>query len=103
RGWDTPRIARAFIQLMTRLGYSRYGAQGGDWGAQVTTRIGALDPEHCAAIHLNMPLADRPDEPVVLSDADKAGLAALQQFQREESGYAIEQSTKPQTIGAALN
>ena len=40
--------------LMSRLGYSRYGAQGGDWGAQVTTRIGALDPEHCAAIHLNM-------------------------------------------------
>src|SRR5262245_20113960 len=54
RGWDVPRIARAFIELMTRLGYARYGAQGGDWGAQVTTRIGALDPEHCAGIHVNM-------------------------------------------------
>jgi microsomal epoxide hydrolase len=103
RGWDVPRVARAFIDLMARLGYTRYGAQGGDWGAQVATRIGVLDPEHCAAIHLNMPLADRPDEPVELSDDDKAGLAALAQFSREESGYALEQSTKPQTLGAALN
>ena len=102
-GWDAARIARAFAELMNRLGYSRYGAQGGDWGAQVTTRIGALDAAHCAAIHLNMPIADRPDEPVPLSDDDKAGLAALAQFQREESGYALEQSTKPQTLGAALN
>jgi epoxide hydrolase len=102
-GWDVPRVARAFITLMDRLGYARYGAQGGDWGAQVTTRIGAMDPEHCAAIHLNMPLGSRPAETVELSEADQAGLAALQQFQREESGYAIEQSTKPQTIGAALN
>ena len=103
RGWDVPRIARAFIELMARLGYSRYGAQGGDWGAQVATRIGVLDVEHCAAIHVNMPIGDRPDEPAELSDDDRAGLVALQQFQREESGYAIEQSTKPQTLGAALN
>ncbi|HWS45625.1 MAG TPA: epoxide hydrolase, partial [Acidimicrobiia bacterium] len=53
RGWDVPRVARAFIELMARLGYSRYGAQGGDWGAQVATRIGALDAQHCAAIHVN--------------------------------------------------
>ncbi len=49
---------------MARLGYARYGAQGGDWGAQVATRIGALDPEHCAAIHLNMAIAGPPEEPV---------------------------------------
>jgi pimeloyl-ACP methyl ester carboxylesterase len=103
RGWDTWRIARAFVELMDRLGYTRYGAQGGDWGAQVTTRIGALDPQHCAAIHLNMPIADRPEDPVPLTEHDKAGLAALQQFRREESGYAIEQATKPQTLGVALN
>ncbi len=102
-GWDVVRIARAFAELMRRLGYDRYGAQGGDWGAQVATRIGALDAGHCAALHLNMPIADSPDEPVALSDDDKAGLAALAQFQREESGYALEQSTKPQTLGAALN
>ncbi|HUV09505.1 MAG TPA: epoxide hydrolase, partial [Acidimicrobiia bacterium] len=103
RGWDPWRIARAFAELMDRLGYDRYGAQGGDWGAQVATRIGALDPEHCAAIHLNMPIADPPDEPVPLSDDDKAGLVALREFQREGAGYANVQSTRPQTVGVALN
>jgi epoxide hydrolase len=103
RGWDVWRIAAAFVELMRRLDYPRYGAQGGDWGAQVATRIGALDPEHCAAIHLNMPIADRPDVPVPLTEEDKAGLGALQQFRLEESGYALEQSTKPQTLGVALN
>jgi pimeloyl-ACP methyl ester carboxylesterase len=103
RGWDPWRIARAFAALMGRLGYARYGAQGGDWGAQVVTRIGALDPEHCAALHTNMPLADPPRETVPLGDRDKADLAAMQQFAREESGYAQEQGTKPQTLGVALN
>ncbi len=103
RGWDPWRIARAFVDLMGRLGYTRYVAQGGDWGAQVATRIAALDPQHCVAIHLNMPLAERPDEPVTLSDDDKADLAAIAAFAREGSGYALEQSTKPQTVGAALN
>src|SRR5262249_43064021 len=95
-GWDATRIARAFIELMGHRGYDRYGAQGGDWGAQVATRIGILDPEHCAAIHLNMPIAERPSEPVELSERDQADLAAMQSFQRDESGYALEQSTKPQ-------
>lgn len=103
RGWNVQRIARAFVELMGRLGYSRYGAQGGDWGAQVSTRIGALDPEHCAAIHLNMPIADPPEDRVPLSDVDKADLTAMQSFQREESGYALEQATKPQTLGVGLN
>jgi len=103
RGWDVPRIARSFIELMSRLGYTRYGAQGGDWGAQITTRIGALDPQRCAAIHLNMPIATQPESPVPLSDAEKADLAAMAQFQREESGYAMQQGTRPQTLGVALN
>ncbi len=103
RGWNVQRIARAFVELMGRLGYSRYGAQGGDWGAQVSTRIGALDPEHCAAIHVNMPIADPPEDRVPLSDVDKADLTAMRTFQREESGYALEQATKPQTLGVGLN
>jgi len=103
RGWDPSRVAVAFTELMDRLGYERYGAQGGDWGAQVATRIGALDPQHCAAIHLNMPLAERPDEPVPLSEAEQADLAVIAHFRREESGYAQEQGTKPQTLGVALN
>lgn len=103
RGWDVPRIARAFAELMRRLGYSRYGAQGGDWGAQVATVIGVLDAPRCTAIHLNMPLAVRPDEPVELSAQDEADLAALARFRREEAAYAQEHATKPQTLGAALN
>ena len=103
RRWGPSRVAAAFTELMDRLGYTRYGAQGGDWGAQVATRIGALDPQHCVGIHLNMPLADRPDEPEPLSDAEQADLAVIAHFRREESGYAQEQGTKPQTLGVALN
>jgi pimeloyl-ACP methyl ester carboxylesterase len=103
RGWDVQRIARAFVELMRRLGHVRYGVQGGDWGAQVATRIGALDPEHCAGIHLNMPIASRPKDPGELTDEEKADLAAMARFQREEAGYALEQGTKPQTLGVGLN
>jgi len=103
RGWDTWRIARAFVELMDRLGYERYGAQGGDWGAQVATRIGAIDADHCAALHLNMPIADPPQEKVPLTQEDLADLASLKQLSRDEAGYASEQSTKPQTVGVALN
>ena len=102
-GWDVRRIAEAFIGLMDRLGYARYGAQGGDWGAQVTTRIAALDPEHCAAIHLNMPVGTRPAEPGPLTDEEQADLADMAQFTRQEAAYANEQGTKPQTLGVGLN
>ena len=69
-GWGTGRIADAWDQLMARLGYPRYAAQGGDWGAQVTTALGMRHPEHLAGIHLNMPIAfpDPADGP-----ADRAG------------------------------
>ena len=102
-GWDVRRIARAFVELMDRLRYPRYGAQGGDWGAQVTTRVGALDPGHCVAIHLNMPIGTPPDSAGALTDEEQADLAAMQGFMRDESAYAGEQGTKPQTVGAALN
>jgi epoxide hydrolase len=102
-GWDPRRIALAFAELMGRLGYPRYAAQGGDWGAQVTTWIGALDADHCAAIHLNMPIGSPPAEPVTLSAEEQADLASMQQFQRDEAAYANEQGTKPQTLGAALD
>jgi len=102
-GWNVERIARAFIELMRCLGYTRYGAQGGDWGSQVATAIGALDPEHCAAIHLNMVFANRPDEPVDLTEEEQADLVAMKQFIREESAYAQLQGTKPQTLGVGLN
>ena len=88
---------------MGRLGYERYGAQGGDWGAQIATRIGAYDPTHCIALHLNMPIGSPVQDSGPLSQAEQADLAAMQRFQREESGYANEQGTKPQTLGAGLN
>lgn len=103
RGWDVLRVAHAFLSLMRRLGHARYVVQGGDWGAQIATRIGALDPERCIALHLNMPLASRPERAPPLSDEDKADLAAMARFQRDESGYALLQGTKPQTLGVALN
>ena len=59
-GWDIARVARAFVDLMERLGYDRYGAQGGDWGAQITTRMAIVDSEHCVGLHLNMPIAGPP-------------------------------------------
>lgn len=103
RGWDVRRVARAFVELMARLGYSRYGAQGGDWGAQIATRIAALEPERCIALHVNMALATRPKDAGPLTDEEKADLAAMARFQREEAGYALLQSTRPQTLGVALN
>jgi pimeloyl-ACP methyl ester carboxylesterase len=104
RGWDIVRIARAFVELMARLGYARYGAQGGDWGAQIATRIGAFDPEHCAGIHLNLTVAGRArDDGPPLTDEEQADLATMARFQSEEAGYAGEQGTKPQTLGVALN
>jgi len=102
-GWDPTRMARAFIELMERLGYTRYGAQGGDWGAQVTTLIGAFDPDHCAGIHLNMPLARPPKEPGELTEDEQADLAYLAHFRKEEAAYSLEQGTKPQTLGVGLN
>jgi pimeloyl-ACP methyl ester carboxylesterase len=102
-GWDVRRIAAAFVELMDRLGYARYGAQGGDWGAQVATRIAARDPAHCVALHLNMAIAGPPDDAVPVTEEEQAGLAAMARFQREESAYAQLQGSKPQTLGMALN
>ncbi len=102
-GWDIRRVAHAFVELMRRLGYTRYGAQGGDWGAQIATRLAALDPEHCAALHLNMPIAAPPPEPLPVTEEEQAGLAAMAAFQRDEGAYAQLQGTKPDTLGMALN
>jgi pimeloyl-ACP methyl ester carboxylesterase len=101
RGWDVQRVAEAFIVLMERLGYARYGAQGGDWGAMVTTQLGRLDPAHCAGIHLNMVMA-LPQDGTPLSEAEKHRVEAARRFQQEETGYQQIQGTKPQTLGYGL-
>jgi len=106
RGWDLQRMAEAFAALMGRLGYQRYGAQGGDWGALITTHLGLLDPEHVAGIHLNMPMALPPqggDPQEGLTEEEKADLAHHAWFEQQETGYQRIQGTKPQTLGFALN
>ena len=88
---------------MARLGYPRYGAQGGDWGAQVTTALGMRHPEHLAGIHLNMPIAfPDPATPASLTEREQAALAAIEPLQEWDSGYSKEQSTRPQTLGYGL-
>jgi pimeloyl-ACP methyl ester carboxylesterase len=103
RGWDTKRTAAAWSELMARLGYDRYGAQGGDWGAVVTTDIALHDPSHCAAIHLNMPLA--PPDPETMNDlteGERASLASMKHYDDFDSGYMKLQSTRPQTLAYGL-
>jgi pimeloyl-ACP methyl ester carboxylesterase len=102
-GWDTGRIAGAWARLMARLGYARYGAQGGDWGAAVTANLGQQEVEHLAGIHLNMAVA-APDQSTFgeLTEAEQAALAALKHYQDWDSGYSKEQSTRPQTLGYGL-
>ena len=102
-GWSVERIARAWATLMERLGYGRYGAQGGDWGAMVTASLGHQDPAHVAGIHLNMPLA-APGS-FDLTDLTPEEVAALESFADHRSwgtGYSKEQSTRPQTVGYGL-
>ena len=102
-GWNVQKIADTWSALMRRLGYEHYLAQGGDWGAMVTTAIGQRDPEHCSAIHLNMPIA-LPDPETMgdLSEAEKSALAGIQHYQDWDSGYSKQQSTRPQTLGYGL-
>jgi len=102
-GWNVNRIADAWGVLMRRLGYQRYVAQGGDWGAVVTTCIGSRDAEHCAGIHLNMPITiPDPDTMNELTPQEQGALASIQHYQQWDSGYSKQQSTRPQTLGYGL-
>jgi pimeloyl-ACP methyl ester carboxylesterase len=102
-GWGLTRVASAWSQLMAALDYGRYGAQGGDWGAAVTMAIGAQDTEHCAGVHLNMAIAPpTADDMADLSPTEQAALDAMAHYDRWESGYMKEQSTRPQTLGYGL-
>jgi len=100
-GWGVEKIAEAWEELMARLGYGRYAAQGGDWGSAITACIGAQDPEHCAGIHLNMVNA-RPTDRENLTEQEQAALESLKHYQDWDSGYSKQQATRPQTLGYAL-
>jgi microsomal epoxide hydrolase len=103
RGWDTRRIATAFGELMARLGYDRYGAQGGDWGAMISTQLGLLDP-HVCGVHLNLVIAGPPagDDLSGLSESQLQSLSEVDRFLKEGSAYSQIQGTRPQTIGYLL-
>jgi pimeloyl-ACP methyl ester carboxylesterase len=103
-GWDAGRIARAWAELMHRLGYARYVAQGGDQGAGVTDAMGSQAPAGLIGIHLNFlrqALAAVTAMPAD-SDDERAAVAAINTFRTSGFGYFLEQTTRPQTIGYAL-
>ncbi len=102
-GWDAARIGRAWGELMARLGYDRYVAQGGDWGAMVTTCMGISETEHCAAIHVNLVIAaPDPDTMDSMTELEQKALAAIDYYDKQDSGYSKQQSTRPQTLGYGL-
>jgi pimeloyl-ACP methyl ester carboxylesterase len=105
KGWNAVRTGKAWGELMRRLGYPRYAAQGGDWGSFVSQETARFDPEHCFAIHLNFVFTPPPSAEA-LAEMDEEAAAMFAEFQHyvgEESGYAQIQGTKPQTLGYALN
>ncbi|WP_329139012.1 epoxide hydrolase [Streptomyces sp. NBC_01476] len=102
-GWGFPRIADAWITLMDRLGYQRWGAQGGDLGCAVTDEIGRAAPDGCVGLHLNFAMF--PPTPEEIKDAtaqEQAMLDSAGWFWENLSGYARQQATRPQTIGYSL-
>ena len=109
-GWDPPRIARAWTTLMKRLGYTRFAAQGGDWGAMVVDVMGTQAPTELLGIHLNWSFAVPPDIdkaiqtgsplPSDLSADERRACEQLDFFYKHGVGYALEMATRPQTIYA---
>jgi len=99
-GWDVRRVAVAWKELMARLGYTRYGAQGGDWGSMISSQLGVVDPEHVAGVHLNMVLGLPGDAP--LTETEQADMAATAAFREKGSAYQQIQGKNPQTLGYGL-
>ena len=104
-GWDPTRVAGAWAQLMARLGYDRYGAQGGDWGSIVSQALGRVDAEHVIGVHLNFMPTDpvgTPGELDSLGPDEKARLDRNLQLQAEGGAYFALQASRPQTLAFAL-
>ena len=103
-GWDPGHTARAWAELMSRLGYTRFVAQGGDLGAIVTDVMGRQAPEGLVGIHMNLLVTTlgAPTPPQGDTEEERAALEAINTFTTSGFGYFLEQSTRPQTIGYAL-
>jgi pimeloyl-ACP methyl ester carboxylesterase len=105
-GYSPARIARIVAQLMARLGYARYGAQGGDWGAAIVRQLGLVDREHLIGVHSNMCVANPPPGPNPnegVPESDLKRVQAAQARSANELGYFQIQSTRPMTVGYGLN
>lgn len=109
-GWTAHRVATAWAELMRRLGYARYGAQGGDLGAIISPALGRVEPDGVVGVHVNAasigfmpfpPLSEA--ELAELSESERRRVQRIQAFMDEEFGYAQLQSTRPQTLAYALN
>ncbi|MFC7531931.1 epoxide hydrolase family protein [Actinoplanes sp. GCM10030250] len=103
RGWDIVRVARAWAELMDRLGYDRYGAHGGDFGSGISIALGSVAPERVVGVHVNyLPTRPAPDADIELSATDEARLAKIRQLIANRPPYQALQAQTPQTIGYAL-
>lgn len=109
-GWNNIRIGKAFIELMSRLGYQRFAVQGGDAGAIIGPEIGRLAPERIIGIHLNaatmgfIPFGPvSPEEIATFTDSEKVRLQRVQRFMAEHFGFNIMQSSRPQTLAYGIS
>jgi pimeloyl-ACP methyl ester carboxylesterase len=108
-GWDSNRTARAYAELMRRLGYERYGAQGGDYGAFIAPDLGRVDAEHVIGVHVNaatlgfIPFGEvSEEEQAGMTASEKQRVARLAHYMAEQNGYFQVQATRPQTLSYAL-
>ena len=102
-GTSVEKIGRMWGTLMSRLGYDRYVAQGGDWGAMITQNMGMTETTHCAGIHINMPIvAPDPETMDSLTPQEQSALEGMTFYSEWDSGYSKQQSTRPQTLAYGL-
>ncbi|MDQ7907129.1 epoxide hydrolase [Phytohabitans sp. ZYX-F-186] len=101
-GWTDGRVAKALTELMARLGYERYGVQGGDVGAFVAPEMGRLAPEKVIGVHVNALVTFPTGEAASLTEREQQRMALFQRFQDDMSGYMQIQGTRPQTLAYAL-
>lgn len=108
-GWTTDRVAAAWAELMRRLGYERYGAQGGDWGSFVTPQLGRIAPDRVVGVHVNaasagfIPFGEVSEEELAtFTDAERGRLARIQAFLTDGNGYFQISATRPQTVSYGL-
>ena len=102
-GWGRDRIADAWAELMSRLGYERFAAQGGDWGSMVTAAMAAQHPDRLVGIHVTLAIVVPPAETLAdMTPAEQATLDDFGTYQRWDGGYSTQQASRPQTLGYGL-